>query len=91
MASWSPSSVPLVAVLLSLLLLQHCLCGCTVSAARIGRAVVLKPCPDDASVSIFHEAPVFNNGEGCGPSGGPGAIHVAMTLDGNYLRGTMAA
>ncbi|PKI40463.1 hypothetical protein CRG98_039145, partial [Punica granatum] len=90
MASWSPSSVPLVAVLLSLLL-QHCLPGCTVSAARIGRTVVLKPCPDDASVSIFHEAPVFNNGEGCGPPGGPGTIHVAMTLDGNYLRGTMAA
>ncbi|KAF9618317.1 hypothetical protein IFM89_000952 [Coptis chinensis] len=41
-------------------------------------------------VPVFREAPAFRNGDSCG-SPQTGIIHVAMTLDGNYLRGTMAA
>lgn len=52
---------------------------------------MLKPYPNEDSRNIFQEAPVYNNGDGCSPPGGTGMIHVAMTLDENYLRGTMAA
>lgn len=40
-----------------------------------------------ATATTFREAPEFINGEECTNS----LIHVAMTLDANYLRGTMAA
>ncbi|XP_019153920.1 PREDICTED: probable galacturonosyltransferase-like 4 [Ipomoea nil] len=36
---------------------------------------------------LFREAPAFRNGEACGSL----PTHVAMTLDANYIRGTMAA
>ncbi|KAK1605436.1 hypothetical protein QYE76_029109 [Lolium multiflorum] len=44
----------------------------------------------------FAEAPQYRNGEGCpAPSGAgvcdPGLVHIAMTLDAHYLRGSMAA
>ncbi|KAK9057293.1 hypothetical protein SSX86_022128 [Deinandra increscens subsp. villosa] len=42
------------------------------------------------NVNFFREAPAFRNGQPCGSSPND-TIHVAMTLDSNYLRGTMAA
>ncbi|KAM0827447.1 hypothetical protein ACQ4PT_068173 [Festuca glaucescens] len=44
----------------------------------------------------FAEAPQYRNGEGCpAPAGAgvcdPGLVHIAMTLDAHYLRGSMAA
>ena len=55
------------------------------SAIRLG--LVRRPSPE---LPLFREAPAFRNGEDCGSS--PSAtINVAMTLDTNYLRGTMAA
>lgn len=45
----------------------------------------------------FAEAPEYRNGEGCpAPVAGagvcdPGLVHIAMTLDAHYLRGSMAA
>ncbi|KAI3800980.1 hypothetical protein L1987_29080 [Smallanthus sonchifolius] len=39
------------------------------------------------TLPVFREAPVFRNGDEC--TNDP--VHVAMTLDSNYLRGTMAA
>ena len=45
----------------------------------------------------FAEAPEYRNGEGCpAPVSGagvcdPGLVHIAMTLDAHYLRGSMAA
>ncbi|KAL7084146.1 hypothetical protein ACP275_14G207100 [Erythranthe tilingii] len=43
----------------------------------------------------FREAPAFRNGETCPENGNNGntntTIHIAMTLDANYLRGTVAA
>lgn len=39
----------------------------------------------------FREAPAFRNGDGCPPRGAEGRVHIAMTLDANYLRGTIAA
>ncbi|CAL5085121.1 unnamed protein product [Urochloa decumbens] len=42
--------------------------------------------------AAFREAPAFRNGDECPPAGSPdGRVDVAMTLDANYLRGTMAA
>ncbi|PWA88897.1 Glycosyl transferase, family 8 [Artemisia annua] len=39
------------------------------------------------TLPIFREAPAFRNGDECTND----LVHVAMTLDSNYLRGTMAA
>ncbi|KAF2311038.1 hypothetical protein GH714_019258 [Hevea brasiliensis] len=58
----------------------------TVGSIRVG-TVIRKPSPE---LPIFREAPSFRNGDGCG-SQESDIIHVAMTLDVNYLRGTMAA
>ncbi|KAK4779809.1 hypothetical protein SAY87_015915 [Trapa incisa] len=70
----------LSSLLLLLLLPSLCLTGLTLTEARIWRSVAFE--------NVFREAPVYNNGKGCSPSS---TIHVAMTLDENYLRGTMAA
>uniref|UniRef100_A0ACD5YYP8 Uncharacterized protein n=1 Tax=Avena sativa TaxID=4498 RepID=A0ACD5YYP8_AVESA len=43
-----------------------------------------------AAGGAFREAPAFRNGDACRPS--PSSrVHIAMTLDANYLRGTVAA
>ncbi|KAJ3700653.1 hypothetical protein LUZ61_004358 [Rhynchospora tenuis] len=53
--------------------------------------------PEDELLPRFAEAPQFRNGESCPPlseAGGmcdPGLVHIAMTLDSHYLRGSMAA
>ncbi|OVA04421.1 Glycosyl transferase [Macleaya cordata] len=84
-----PSPVPLFG-LLSFLLLLHPIpttTTTTTSTTGIRLNVIRKPSPE---VPIFREAPAFRNGESCG-SQVADRIHVAMTLDANYLRGTMAA
>lgn len=48
--------------------------------------VIRKPSSPD--VPLFREAPAFRNGDECSSDD---KVHVAMTLDANYLRGTMAA
>ncbi|KAL6214751.1 hypothetical protein ACLB2K_014183 [Fragaria x ananassa] len=48
--------------------------------------IIWKPTPDVAN--NFREAPAFRNGDSCSDEE---RIHIAMTLDSNYLRGTMAA
>ncbi|CAO2040739.1 unnamed protein product [Urochloa humidicola] len=53
--------------------------------------------PAAAGLPRFAEAPEYRNGEGCpAPVAGagvcdPGLVHIAMTLDAHYLRGSMAA
>lgn len=64
-----------------------------VTTTGVRLAIIRKPTRD---VAIFREAPAFRNGGSCGagvsPLGNNGdVIHIAMTLDANYLRGTMAA
>ncbi|WJZ87011.1 hypothetical protein VitviT2T_006419 [Vitis vinifera] len=85
MAFWSSSMLPLLG-LLSLFFLHPFSTSSSVHAIRLG-AVVRRPSPD---VPIFREAPAFRNGDACGTRDVDG-IHVSMTLDANYLRGTMAA
>ncbi|XP_050216289.1 probable galacturonosyltransferase-like 4 [Mercurialis annua] len=80
---WSSPSHLLLLGLLSLLQLHH---PFTTTAIRLG-TVIRKPLPE---LPIFREAPSFRNGEGCG-SLETDVIHISMTLDVNYLRGTMAA
>ncbi|RWR94722.1 Glycosyl transferase [Cinnamomum micranthum f. kanehirae] len=87
MASWSPTPLQLLGLLSFLLLHHHVLT--TVAAASGNRRISLirKPTPE---VPAFWEAPEFRNGDECG-SHDSNKVHVAMTLDANYLRGTMAA
>ncbi|XP_039114041.1 probable galacturonosyltransferase-like 4 [Dioscorea cayenensis subsp. rotundata] len=56
-----------------------------VSAIRID--IIRKPSSSPA-VPKFREAPAFRNADDCPPSG---HVDIVMTLDANYLRGTMAA
>ncbi|XP_058083088.1 probable galacturonosyltransferase-like 4 [Magnolia sinica] len=90
MASWSLSSTQLLGLLsfflLLLLLLDHPT-GPTAVSASIHVGIIRKPAP---YFPVFREAPAYRNGEECSPPG-TDCIHIAMTLDVNYLRGTMAA
>ncbi|XP_068659603.1 probable galacturonosyltransferase-like 4 [Aristolochia californica] len=84
MASWSFSALPflgLLSFLLLLLLPLHCR-----TSPEVHVGIVRKPASPE--VPTFREAPAFRNGDECGANK---VIHVAMTLDANYLRGTMAA
>lgn len=81
MAFWSPTIPSVLIGLLSLLLLLR---SATATATSIRLGIIRKPSLD---VPVFHEAPAFRNGDACGSN----KIHVSMTLDSNYLRGTMAA
>ncbi|XP_057780337.1 probable galacturonosyltransferase-like 4 [Salvia miltiorrhiza] len=56
-------------------------------AAPAQTASLLLLLPLLVAASSFREAPKFRNGESCPAT----AIHIAMTLDANYLRGTAAA
>ncbi|CAI9107928.1 OLC1v1007411C1 [Oldenlandia corymbosa var. corymbosa] len=71
--------------LLLLPLLLHPSSVATAAGIRLG--IVRKPLIPDGG-PLFREAPAFRNGETCGVDH---QIHIAMTLDANYLRGTMAA
>lgn len=79
---WSSSSLLLLLGLLSLFHPFTTMVGCI----RVG-TVIRKPSPE---LPTFLEAPSFRNGNACG-SQEIDIIHIAMTLDVNYLRGTMAA
>ncbi|WJX90519.1 putative galacturonosyltransferase-like 4 [Trifolium repens] len=80
MVFWSFTTSRVVVVLLGLLSLFQ-----SVTSIRLG--LVRLPSSD---LPLFREAPAFRNGEGCGSTDSD-RINVAMTLDANYLRGTMAA
>ncbi|XP_022150203.1 probable galacturonosyltransferase-like 4 [Momordica charantia] len=69
--------------LLSLLLISATATATSTAGIRLG--IIRKPSSD---VPVFREAPAFRNGDACDRDE---KIHVAMTLDSNYLRGTMAA
>ncbi|KAL0419943.1 UNVERIFIED_CONTAM: putative galacturonosyltransferase-like 4 [Sesamum radiatum] len=84
---WSNFSVPILG-LLSLLLLLLLL-----FLLPHHHDEVPAPPPSAAAITdplSFREAPEFRNGETCSSTHNA-TIHIAMTLDGNYLRGTMAA
>ncbi|GAB4843506.1 Probable galacturonosyltransferase-like 4 [Ancistrocladus abbreviatus] len=75
------TSLPLLGLLSYLLL--HPITSTT--GIRVG--VIRRPSPD---LPIFREAPAFVNANSCGFRD-EDKIHISMTLDANYLRGTMAA
>lgn len=71
-----------------------------VSAIRADVATEKTSYNNPSDALLFHEAPAFRNADYCNVSfsGIDGAmddygrrVHIAMTLDANYLRGTMAA
>ncbi|KAJ4727539.1 Hexosyltransferase [Melia azedarach] len=78
------SSLPIFFGLLSLLFLLFAPSTAVITTTGIRLGIVLKP---STHVPVFREAPAFRNGDSCGKQ----KIHVTMTLDANYLRGTMAA
>ncbi|KAL9435820.1 hypothetical protein AB3S75_021979 [Citrus x aurantiifolia] len=57
------------------------------SGIRLGGFIRRPSSSSSSRVSFFHEAPAFRNGDSCNTQ----TIHITMTLDANYLRGTMAA
>ncbi|OIW19764.1 hypothetical protein TanjilG_27303 [Lupinus angustifolius] len=81
MVFWSSTS-PILLGLLSFLLLIL-----SINSIRIG---LVRRGASTPELPQFREAPAFRNGEECGPTEAH-CINVAMTLDANYLRGTMAA
>ncbi|PKI70573.1 hypothetical protein CRG98_009078, partial [Punica granatum] len=94
MASWRRRlpSLPLLGLLSSLLLIQWpqpvAEASNAAAAGGVHHSLIRKP--TSPNVPVFREAPAFRNGKTCGsPETSP--IHVSMTLDANYLRGTMAA
>ncbi|CAH9068663.1 unnamed protein product [Cuscuta epithymum] len=87
-ASWRFSSFVIGLLSLSSILISyHPSAG---GAANIRLAIRKRP---TANISLFHEAPAFRNGATCGSmeSNDNHLIHIVMTLDANYIRGTMAA
>ncbi|XP_028796317.1 probable galacturonosyltransferase-like 4 [Neltuma alba] len=80
------ASLPLLFGLLSLVVLHPI---SSAAAIRL-RGVRHHPSSSSSDLPLFREAPAFRNGGECG-SNDADRIHVAMTLDENYLRGTMAA
>ncbi|CAM8922366.1 unnamed protein product [Rhodiola kirilowii] len=82
--STSPIFLSLTTILSLLLTLPQSSSAFTTTSNSIRLGIVRKPSLD---VPVFREAPAFRNGEACTSD----KIHVAMTLDANYLRGTMAA
>ncbi|KAK4756487.1 hypothetical protein SAY87_006614 [Trapa incisa] len=93
MASWRRSlpSLPLFGLLSSFILLQssHHVARAANIVDNAHHSLIRKP-TSSPNVLVFQEAPSFRNGEACGsPEISP--IHISMTLDANYLRGTMAA
>lgn len=73
-----------VAVIVLLVLLGDA--ATAVAGIRVDAAAMMIRQPSD-SVPTFREAPAFRNGAECA---GGDKVNVAMTLDANYLRGTMA-
>ncbi|CAK8567673.1 unnamed protein product [Lathyrus sativus] len=53
-------------------------------------AVCFPPALCSDEVQSFREAPAFRNGRECPPRGTSSVIHIAMTLDATYLRGSIA-
>ncbi|KAG0498863.1 hypothetical protein HPP92_003554 [Vanilla planifolia] len=80
-----PTSRLHLRLLLLLLLLIHL--GIPASAIRVD---VVRLASSPSRLPAFREAPAFRNADECSSPSSP-RIEIAMTLDANYLRGTMAA
>lgn len=90
MAFWSSSnSLFSLLGLLSLLLLLFQPITYFANAARVGGSGILLPSSD--VLPTFREAPAFRNSDSCGSQKGNEQVHIVLTLDVNYIRGTMAA
>uniref|UniRef100_A0ACD5UKU3 Uncharacterized protein n=1 Tax=Avena sativa TaxID=4498 RepID=A0ACD5UKU3_AVESA len=79
----------------------HGVAAAAASSTQLPAADVVRP-PVAAQYNnpaggAFREAPAFRNGDACRatmpgtPSSASSRVHIAMTLDANYLRGTVAA
>ncbi|WOL17686.1 hypothetical protein Cni_G26479 [Canna indica] len=75
----------------STLLLLLAVAGCATFVSNISVDVIRHPSNPSSSLPAFHEAPAFRNGDECSSSSATGRVDIVMTLDANYLRGTMAA
>lgn len=79
-------TAPLLPLLLFFLVILPLTPSSTNAAAASHRSQQPPPLP------TFREAPAFRNADWCPPSTSPSSlVHIAMTLDATYLRGTAAA
>ncbi|KAE8660096.1 putative galacturonosyltransferase-like 4 [Hibiscus syriacus] len=88
MALWRTLSIPIASplgLILSFLFIHFAV---TTNVAIRVKTIIHNP--SSGNLPVFKEAPAFRNGDSCG-SNKSDLIHIAMTLDENYLRGTMAA
>ncbi|MQM13313.1 hypothetical protein Taro_046236 [Colocasia esculenta] len=87
MATRSSSTAPPLLLLLTLSILLT-----SPVHANAGVPAATKPLADHLALAAsFREAPAFRNGRGCAPQSDPAAaIHIAMTVDTTYLRGSVA-
>ncbi|KAI3783116.1 hypothetical protein L2E82_13178 [Cichorium intybus] len=83
-SSLSPPIGLLSPFLIITLILLTTTTNAAAAATNIRLSLIRKP---SKSLPVFREAPAFRNGDTCTNN----LVHVAMTLDSNYLRGTMAA
>ena len=69
--------------------------GAGAAVALLVFLVAAAAVPGEAALPRFAEAPEYRNGDGCPAAAAgvcdPGLVHIAMTLDAHYLRGSMAA
>uniref|UniRef100_A0A162AEB9 Hexosyltransferase n=2 Tax=Daucus carota subsp. sativus TaxID=79200 RepID=A0A162AEB9_DAUCS len=75
--------------------LASCLCSSTAAneilISVVGNDTDIR-LPSDRCFFAFREAPAFRNSESCASQRDPNNhVHIVMTLDDNYIRGTMAA
>lgn len=62
----------------------------TLALFFIAAAACFPVTESSGELSSFREAPAFRNGRECPPRTAASAIHIAMTLDATYLRGSVA-
>ncbi|CAI9297215.1 unnamed protein product [Lactuca saligna] len=75
---------PLIGLLSLFLIITLILLTTTAATTNIRLSLTRKR---SKTLPVFREAPAFRNGDTCTNT----RVHIAMTLDYNYLRGTMAA
>ncbi|CAL4939517.1 unnamed protein product [Urochloa decumbens] len=82
--SFNNSGIVAIAIFIIVIILGA---GHAVTGARVGAMMIRQP--SSSLAHMFREAPAFWNGPECAAD--DGRVDIAMPLDANYLRGTMAA
>ncbi|XP_051214027.1 probable galacturonosyltransferase-like 4 [Lolium perenne] len=83
--TWLPAAVLLLAT-------THAVAAASGTQTTTEASVIRPPAAGARyTPGAFREAPAFRNGDACASPSSSSRVHVAMTLDATYLRGTVAA